>query len=290
MFYFPFNFPFLWEFVEILSPLIQLAIDNSREDNKNFLLTRSRTISEKENMDTNPGYALSSNSFSVKFVCAQQKKTVSYLLEYETDWKEVMEIILASLETFPASTTRVATLATRKLEAWAMLQEGGPELDLKIKMTFRDDPQRQEDGHKTVVLVFNDLFDTEVFFDVRKISTLDSLVAISAKAVATHLPNLEAIWSLRIPRTLTEDVRAAFLDPWRKHQTLKAKPKVKKMVRMSLTARLKAKNDCPYCKRSGFKNLLQHISRSKSCRAKNERQLAFEKEESEAKSKSLPFW
>ena len=88
MSYFPLNFPFLWEFVEILSPLTQLAID-SREDNKNFLLTRSRTISEKENMDTNPGYALSSNSFSVKFVCAQQKKTVSYLLEYETDWKEV---------------------------------------------------------------------------------------------------------------------------------------------------------------------------------------------------------
>ena len=40
-------------------------------------------------MDTNPGYALSSTSFSVKFVCAQQKKIVSYLLEYETDWKEV---------------------------------------------------------------------------------------------------------------------------------------------------------------------------------------------------------
>ena len=33
--YFPLNFPFLWEFVEILSPLTQLAID-SREDNKNF--------------------------------------------------------------------------------------------------------------------------------------------------------------------------------------------------------------------------------------------------------------
>ena len=165
-------------------------------------------------MDTNPGYALSSTGFSVKFVCAQQKKIVSYLLEYETDWKEVlhflfplmpttfkvsasffnnvflpdkrnniqvMEIILASLETFPSSIMRVATLATKKLEAWALLQEGGPELDLKIKTTFRDDPQRQEDGHKTVVLVFNDLFDTEVFFDVRKVSTLDTLVTISAK-------------------------------------------------------------------------------------------------------------
>ena len=46
-------------------------------------------MKETFDMDTNPGYALSSPCFSVKFVCAQQKKTVSYLLEYETDWKEV---------------------------------------------------------------------------------------------------------------------------------------------------------------------------------------------------------
>ena len=45
-------------------------------------------------MDTNPGYALSSTGFSVKFVCAQQKKVVSYLLEYETDWKEVWNSFL----------------------------------------------------------------------------------------------------------------------------------------------------------------------------------------------------
>ena len=224
-----------------------------------------------------------------------------------------MEIILASLETFPSSIMRVATLATKKLEAWALLQEGGPELDLKIKTTFRDDPQRQEDGHKTVVLVFNDLFDTEVFFDVRKISTLDTLVTISAKvrttiakqkancaknqsfsllqAVASQLPNLEAVWKLSVPRSLTEDVRTAFLDPWRRRSTPKVTPKAKKLVRMSLTARLKAQKDCPYCKRSGFKNLLRHISRSKSCKAKNERQMGFENEDTdEAKSKSVPFW
>ena len=45
-------------------------------------------------MDTNPGYALSSTGFSVKFVCAQQKKVVSYLLESETDWKEVWNSFL----------------------------------------------------------------------------------------------------------------------------------------------------------------------------------------------------
>ena len=112
------------------------------------------------------------------------------------------------------------------------------------------------------------------------------------QAVASQLPNLEAVWKLSVPRTLTQDVRTAFLDPWRRRPTFPATPKVKKLVRMSLTARLKAQKDCPYCKRSGFKNLLRHISRSKSCKAKNERQMGFEKsgDSDEGKSKSVPFW
>ena len=109
--------------------------------------------------------------------------------------------------------------------------------------------------------------------------------------MASQLPNLEAVWKLSVPRSLTEDVRTAFLDPWRRMSTPKVTPKAKKLGRMSLTARLKAQKDCPYCKRSGFKNLLRHISRSKSCKAKNERQMGFENEDSsEAKSKSVPFW
>ena len=107
--------------------------------------------------------------------------------------------------------------------------------------------------------------------------------------MASQLPNLEAVWKLSVPRSLTGDVRTAFLDPWRRRSTL-VTPKVKKLARMSLTARLKAQKDCPYCKRSGFKNLLRHISRSKSCKAKNERQMGFESEDSAAKSKSAPFW
>ena len=51
-------------------------------------------------MDTNPGYALSSTGFSVKFVCAQQKKVVSYLLEYETDWKEVWIFVFSMITIF----------------------------------------------------------------------------------------------------------------------------------------------------------------------------------------------
>ena len=107
------------------------------------------------------------------------------------------------------------------------------------------------------------------------------------QAVASQLTNLESVWSLSVPRSLTDDVRNAFLDPWRKPNNTIVAPKVKKLVRMSLTARLKAQKDCPYCKRSGFKNLLRHISRSKSCKAKNERQMGFESEDSATKSGNL---
>ena len=62
-------------------------------------------------MDTNPGYALSSTSFSVKFVCAQQKKIVSFLLEYETDWKEVKDCLFLLI----ATTFKLFNLLNQKI-------------------------------------------------------------------------------------------------------------------------------------------------------------------------------
>ena len=227
-------------------------------------------------MDTSPGYTLTSPTFAVKFVSAEQKRKVSFLLEYETDWKEVMQILLACLETCPRSTPRAAALASRKIEEWALLQEGGLELDLKIRTVFRADPhRRQEDAHKTIVLIFNDLFDTEIFFDVRKKKRLVSLVELSARVVASTLASPSAIWRLEVPRSLTTDLGDAFMDSWRTNSTSKASPKVKKLAKMSIT-NMKALKDCPYCKRTGFKSLRRHIPKSKSCKMKHERQVGFE--------------
>ena len=83
-------------------------------------------------MKTKPGFQMKSSMFYIKFMWAKQKKQVSYLLEEETDWKEVMKILLNSLDSFPTNITEVELLSSNKLEEWALTQEGGDELQLKV--------------------------------------------------------------------------------------------------------------------------------------------------------------
>ena len=63
--------------------------------------------------------------FSLKFMSASQQGQLSHLLEYETDWKEMMQILLNTLDTFPTNKSEVEKLGSMNLEEWALTQEGG---------------------------------------------------------------------------------------------------------------------------------------------------------------------
>ena len=52
---------------------------------------------EQERADTVPGFTMQSENFYHKFIASLQCGVSSRLLEYETDWCEVMEIILSRL-------------------------------------------------------------------------------------------------------------------------------------------------------------------------------------------------
>ena len=56
--------------------------------------------------------------FKVKFVAGFEKGLVSKLLEYETDWMEVMSIILEILEIFPTSVKTVEEVLAKALDDW----------------------------------------------------------------------------------------------------------------------------------------------------------------------------
>ena len=56
---------------------------------------------EEEQPDTLPGFKMQSENFVLKFVTGLQKGVCSKLLEYETDWYDMMEILLSRLEDEP---------------------------------------------------------------------------------------------------------------------------------------------------------------------------------------------
>ena len=58
---------------------------------------------EEEQPDTLPGFKMQSEHFVLKFVTGLQKGVCSQLLEYETDWYDMMEIILSRLEDEPVN-------------------------------------------------------------------------------------------------------------------------------------------------------------------------------------------
>ena len=92
-----------------------------------------------ENQDqTHPGYTLNSEYYSLRFVSASQQGKISPLLQLETDWKEVMMIMLTSLQTEKGVVKKVEMLMKEKLEEWSLQQQGGEDLDLKVTVKLQD--------------------------------------------------------------------------------------------------------------------------------------------------------
>ena len=67
----------------------------------------------------------------IKFNNGEQEKKISYMLEYKTEWQDVMTILLVCSETYHPDTIKTKELASYKLKEWALDREGGDELDLK---------------------------------------------------------------------------------------------------------------------------------------------------------------
>ena len=60
-----------------------------------------------------PGFTHHNTNFSIKFMSATQHNQRSHLLEFGTDWQEVL---LAVLEVEPRDSRKVEQLASTKLE------------------------------------------------------------------------------------------------------------------------------------------------------------------------------
>jgi len=171
-----------------------------------------------QHADTVPGFTMQSEGFYLKFVTGLQCGVSSRLLEYETDWYEVMEILLSRLQDEPEHKERFETIASRDLEYWARIQPGGDTLNLKIRVSLEEKRYHLPPNgtRKNLRLIFNDRFSTEVIFYARKKMLLKSLKDLAAVGVADHFTTETAIEKLHgeIPKSLIPDVLKAFNNCW----------------------------------------------------------------------------
>ena len=86
----------------------------------------------------------------------------SRLLEYGTDWYEVMEIILSRLQDEQEDKESFEVIASRDLEYWAKMQPGGDSINLKIRAMLEEKRYFEPPAGSRIALrlVFNDRFTT----------------------------------------------------------------------------------------------------------------------------------
>lgn len=225
-------------------------------------------------MRTTPGHTVQNSKFSIKFESATQKGKESHLLEFQTDWSEVMDILLNNLSRQPASPLcPVEMQAAQELEAWALAQDGGEELQLRCRVNVADLKYYRATAVKNLWLYFNDQYKTIVMFTVVRKRELQPLVGLAASRVADQLTAVQQSDRLELPRDILPDLRAAYTDPWRTHK-LDSSPRKKRVSQMTVKNLRKMKN-CPYCGKKNFKKVLAHVVRSHDCHVKHKAQIQY---------------
>ena len=81
-----------------------------------FVYKSNISFKDDNQYQTHPGYIMNTENYSLKFVSASQQGKISPLLELETDWKEVMMIMLTSLEVKKGVMKNVEILMKEKIE------------------------------------------------------------------------------------------------------------------------------------------------------------------------------
>ena len=219
------------------------------------------------------GYKLSSKNFIIKFKSARQNSNESKVLEQNTDWTEVMNIVLNTLEEHPTNTKSVSKEASSRLEEWALTQTGGYDLKLRVTvMIYKPDYWRQE-NKRDIFLHFSDAYRTCVIFKVKKKQSMLSLRTLSAQKVSACLRVEDHINKLELPRDVLPAIHESYYDEWI-NKKLDTSAQKRKIQELSLND-LRKKKDCPYCGRKNFKKIVTHVMVNDACHLKYDTQLEY---------------
>ena len=236
------------------------------------------TLTKMPNMITKKGYQLASSSFILKFVSARQKKMENRVhLEEYTNWRGVMEELINTFEKWPKDVNMVEKEAAIKIREWVLhrsVQGGGEELVLNnVRVQIMDKMYYKQDKVKIVYLHFNDERKTLLMFEIKKKQQLSMLRTLAAEKISGLLTKKEDIKDLEVPRDVIDDLNQAFDDSWRV-KYINTDSMKRKVSELSLSD-LRKKKDCPYCGRTNFKKIINHVRKNKDCHLKYNTQLEY---------------
>ena len=167
-------------------------------------------MAQNNNEKTIPGFTLQSQHFTVKFVAGFEKGLPSKFLEYETDWMEVIKIILETFEIFPTSVSAVEEVLTKALDEWIIANALTFNIKTMVKIEENLCFPPPLGSQKSMKISFSDKFQTEVYFIIKKKSSMNTLKELGATAVVENMKKEIDIAKLDVPVTLFYDLLKAF--------------------------------------------------------------------------------
>ena len=148
---------------------------------------------------TNPGTTRETKNYEIIFVAGHQHNGSSYLVEYESNWIPLMQLILASLEISENTFEDISLFLNRELEKY--LTPG-----INVRLDIFDQTYFPMKETKSLQLSFTDPSKTSLVFFIRRKQVLRSLKDISIQKVSEQMIQTSDLLSLEIPMSLKSDL------------------------------------------------------------------------------------
>ena len=148
---------------------------------------------------TNPGTTRETKNYEIIFVAGHQHNGSSYLVEYESNWIQLMQLILASLEISENTFEDISSFLNQELEKY--LSPG-----LNVRLDIFDQTYFPKKQTKSLHLSFTDPAKTSLVFLIRRKQVLRRLKDISIQKVSEHIIQTSDLPSLEIPQSLKSDL------------------------------------------------------------------------------------
>ena len=121
-------------------------------------------MAEHNEIKTVPGFSLQSKKFMVKFVAGLQNNNISKSVEEETNWTQVMMIILQNIEKFPMSEENLHHFITKDLNSWIGTLQGAQNLALKFSVKIEERVYFPKP--KSLTISFTGNLQTQIIFHI----------------------------------------------------------------------------------------------------------------------------
>ena len=148
---------------------------------------------------TNPGTTRETKNYEIIFVAGHQHSGSSYLVEYESNWIQLMQLILASLEISENTFEDISLFLNRELQKY--LTPG-----INVRLDIFDQTYFPKKQTKSLHLSFTDPSKTSLVFLIRRKQVLRRLKDISIQKVSEQMIQTSDLVCLEIPMSLKSEV------------------------------------------------------------------------------------